>query len=61
MSTYSAFEKCREAQREVEMRKEVYGRNAPGGVIPPTQQRRIAIMEEIAEDYRILAEKERLL
>lgn len=62
MSTkFSAFEKHHEALREVAMRKEVYGRNAPGGVLFPAQQRRIEIMEEIAEDYRALAEKERLL
>lgn len=58
---FSAFEKHREALREVSMRREVYGRNAPGGDLPPTQKRRIEIMQEIADDYGALAEKERLL
>jgi hypothetical protein len=61
MSTYTNAEKAAEAAREVKMRREVYGRNAPGGVLFPAQERRIAVMQEIHDDYEALAEKERLL
>lgn len=63
---FSAFEKHREALREVEMRKDVYTRqrNPIGATVKALtdlQQRRIEIMQEIADDYGVLAEKERLL
>ena len=61
ISAFTAEEKRNEILREIKMRHEVYGRNAPGGVLRPEQQRRIAIMVEIADDYWILASKERLL
>ena len=54
-------EKHAEALREVGMRNEVYGRNAPGGFIPPAQMRRIDIMQEIADEYLERAKGERLL
>ena len=59
---YSAYEKQREAERELTMRKRVYGDKIDAGALDPkTAQRRIDIMQEIAEEYRELAEKERLI
>jgi hypothetical protein len=55
---YSALEKHREAAREMEMRKTVYARLR---MSPSEAKRKIEIMEEIANDYRALADKERLL
>jgi hypothetical protein len=54
--TYSAEEKLREIRREIEMRKYVYGRTST--ISPHEAKFRIDIMEEIAEDYRKLAEAE---
>ena len=61
MLGFTNLEKAKEAMREVAMRQQVYGRNAPGGKLFPAQERRIEIMMEIASDYEALAEKERLL
>lgn len=47
-SEFTAREKALEADREVAMRKRVYVS------MTPLQKRRIAIMEEIAEEYRRL-------
>jgi hypothetical protein len=58
MVSYTAREKREEAMREIEMRQRVYGRK---GHLTPTDEKRIAIMEEIAEDYRKIIEDERLL
>jgi hypothetical protein len=59
---YSALEKHREAQREVELRKSVYERwIAMGGMSRSEAERKIAIMQEIADDYERASEKERLL
>ena len=55
---FTLTEKAREARREVAMRREVYGRNAPGGILPPEQQRRIEIMTEIAEEYEANAARD---
>jgi hypothetical protein len=55
---FTAEEKHKEALREVRMRREVYVR---AGVNPVTARRRLAIMQEIADDYAKLAVKERLL
>ena len=55
---FTAEEKYREALREVRMRREVYPRTR---VNQASARRRIAIMQEIADDYERLAEKERLL
>jgi hypothetical protein len=60
MSKFNNEEKANEAAREVKMRYEVYGRMA-GGQLMPSQERRIAIMEEIAAEYRKLAEADRLI
>lgn len=56
MGQFTAAEKMREAEREVQMRWRVYGR---GGNFTPDQRRRIDLMKEIAEDYRKLAETEK--
>ena len=59
---YSALEKHREALREVELRKSVYERwIAMGGMSGSEAERKIAIMQEIADEYEKAAEKERLL
>jgi len=55
---YTATEKHREAVREVEMRKSVYPTSRLNA---HTARKRIEIMQEIADDYAALAEKERLL
>jgi hypothetical protein len=60
MSKYSAHDKYREAEREVMMRHKVYARRADS-VDYQTAQRRIEIMQEIANDYKVLVAKERLL
>ena len=59
---FTASEKHRELLREIEMRKSVYPRRVMTGSMSQRQaDRQIAIMEEIAEDYRAQTEKERLL
>lgn len=58
-NTFTATEKAKEAEREVAMRKAVYGKG--GRTLSTAQERQIAIMEAIASDYRRHAEKERLL
>lgn len=55
--TFTAEEKRKEALREVQMRKEVYARSG----MDTLKQRRIDLMQEIADDYAKLAETERLL
>ena len=59
--TYTAAEKHADAAREVRLRQKVYDRlvNA-NSMSMEAAKRRIAIMTEIAEDYRQLAKKERL-
>ena len=58
---HSALEKHREALREVEMRKQVYQRRVDSQLMSKRDaERKISIMEEIAEDYRLLADQERL-
>jgi hypothetical protein len=61
MSRFTHAEKAAEAEREVKMRLEVYGRNAKGGSLSPSQQRRIDMMREIADEYADLAKKNQLL
>jgi hypothetical protein len=57
--TFTAEEKLREVRREVKMRKLVYARR---DMMPPHEAKyKIDIMQEIAEDYEKLAQKERLL
>ena len=50
-SEFSAREKRECAEREAKKRREVYGRKS-GEVLTSFQRRQIALMEEIAEDYR---------
>jgi hypothetical protein len=58
MSRYTAEDKQREALREVALRKRVYARMQMND---QESQRRIGIMQEIADDYGELAQLERLL
>lgn len=56
---YSAKEKAAEARREVGYRRHVYPRRVDDGKMRAAESdRRIAIMQEIAEDYAAQAEKE---
>jgi hypothetical protein len=50
---FSNAQKAAEAERELEMRKRVYGRK---GRLTPIDEKRIAMMAEIGEDYRKLSE-----
>jgi len=53
----SAVEKYREAQRELAYRRRVYAKLlAENRLQPEIAEQRIAIMQEIVEDYRRLAE-----
>jgi hypothetical protein len=54
---FTNAEKAKEAQRETDMRKEVYARQGMTGL----HKMRIAMMQEIADEYAALAAKERLL
>jgi hypothetical protein len=59
---FSAFEKHREAVRELEMRRQVYKRHVDSAKLSrDVAARRIAIMAEIADDYAEQAKGERLL
>jgi hypothetical protein len=54
---YSADQKYREAKREVGYRQHVYGKMVKAGnMLPEEAKMRIAIMSEIAEEYRKQAE-----
>ena len=59
MGQFTNAEKAREAEREVQMRQWVYAKNKEG--MTGLDKMRIAIMQEIADDYAAQAEKERLL
>ncbi len=58
---FTNFDKAREAEREVAMRYRVYGSQSGGGPMPAVRRKQIEIMEEIASEYRALADKEKLL
>jgi hypothetical protein len=59
---FSNLEKHREAMREVEQRKRVYNRLIDEGKMRKQDaDRKIAIMEEIADEYKELADMERLI
>jgi hypothetical protein len=58
LSRFTHAEKAAEAAREVQMRLQVWG---PRERMPPFRQHRLDIMQEIADEYSALAEKERLL
>jgi hypothetical protein len=62
MSNFTAKEKHDEVIREVEMRKSMFPRWVTMGKLTQREaDRRIAIMREIADDYRKLANREQLL
>jgi hypothetical protein len=59
---YTAFEKMKCADDEVKMRRWVYPRYvADRRMSDADAKRQIALMQEIAEDYKKQAEQERLL
>ncbi|HMF27592.1 MAG TPA: hypothetical protein VKE42_02405 [Candidatus Cybelea sp.] len=59
MTRFTNTDKWKEATREVSYRKRVYERLvADKGMRRELADRRIAIMSEIAEDYRKLAEQD---
>jgi hypothetical protein len=58
MSDFTAEEKHQEALRELKMRRDVYPRI---NINPVIAKRRMAIMQEIADDYARQAQQERLL
>jgi hypothetical protein len=58
MSRYTADDKHREALREVALRKRVYARMQMND---QESKRRVEIMQEIADEYSELAQRERLL
>lgn len=58
---FSAREKMQAAQRECGYRRFVYPKRIDAGKMKPEQaSREIAIMDEIAHDYGVLAKKEEL-
>lgn len=59
---YTAAEKLAELEREIAMRRRVYPGLVLRGQLKQQQaDDRIAVLSAIAEDYRALAQKERLL
>ena len=59
---FSAHEKHLEAERELGMRKRFYPHKVESGAMSnAVARRRIELMQEIADDYEILAIKERML
>jgi hypothetical protein len=62
MGNFTNTEKAKEADREVGYRKYVYPRRVMDKKMTQEQaDRQIAIMQEIAEEYSVLAVKERLV
>lgn len=62
MVKHSAFEKHREAKRELEMRRQVFKRRVDAGNMSASDAaRKISIMQEIADEYAEMAEAERLV
>jgi len=62
MTTFTAADKLRAAERELAFRKRVYPRQiAAGKMTDGFAAAQIAVMEAIVADYRELAEKEMLL
>jgi hypothetical protein len=59
---FTAAEKLKCAERELKYRYYAYPRRVDAGdMTPKAAKLQIALMEEIAADYRALAEKEQLL
>ena len=62
MSRFTATEKAREALRELRMREQVYRRMvAENQLTAKVAEQRIALMQEIADEYAALEQGERLL
>jgi hypothetical protein len=60
--SFSNSDKAKEAEREIRMREHVYASKVwRGQMNQTTADRRLAIMREIADDYRKAAEQERLI
>jgi hypothetical protein len=60
--TFSADEKAKAAAREVKYRTRVYPRLIEAGKLSAEKAaHEIAVMAEIARDYEVLAEKDRLI
>jgi hypothetical protein len=57
-SKFSAREKWYEAKREIEQRLKVYARIQSGKPLTKQQERQIALMQDIADDYKRLATKQ---
>jgi hypothetical protein len=58
----TAIQKAEAAERETKYRKRVYDRQVEAGKMTREfADRQIAIMQEIADDYRELAKKETLI
>jgi hypothetical protein len=59
VSAFTNREKADAAAREVRMRQRVYPRRVASGAMDQTgADKQIAIMEEIAQDYRAMAEQD---
>lgn len=59
---FSAADKLEAAERELKYRRRVYERRiADGKMTQALADRQIGVMSAIADDYRALAQKERLL
>lgn len=62
MGEFTAAEKLAAAEREIKQRERVYPRLVEAGKMSAAQASfQTGIMHSIAEDYRVLAEKERML
>lgn len=60
--TFTPAEKAHEAEREINMRAQVYPRQVRAGKMSQdSADRRIAIMKEIAAEYKALAQREQLV
>jgi hypothetical protein len=59
---FTALDKLRCAEREVKLRRQVYPNRIESGRMSPAKaEYEIAVMADIAEDYRKLAEGEMLI
>lgn len=58
---FTNAQKAAEAEREVTMRRKVYGKHSGAEGMSAAQRRQIEVMSEIAAEYLALAEQERLI
>jgi len=59
MRAFSAAQKRREAEREISYRRQVYAKMVHDGRMTQEESdMRIAIMQDIARDYRVIGEQE---